>query len=164
MKKTSQEQAKKGRNGNPPPIEKGFKKGQSGNPNGRAKKYLTTVTDRTGYKNSEIADCMLSMLKMTVPEITQVSKSKDTPILENLIASAILGDIEKMELRNLDSILNRSYGKVKEHVEVEQKKENRVVILELPHNGRDDIEMFEDVRYVDGREKINGVMHQSFPD
>ena len=160
MKKNSHKTADK----NPIPGNKKFTKGKSGNPKGRAKKYITTVTDRTGYKNSEIADCMLSMLKMTVPEITQVSKSKDTPILENLIASAILGDIEKMELRNLDSILNRSHGKPKEHIEVEQKEENRVVILELPHNGRDDIEMFENVRYNDGREKINGVMHQSFPD
>jgi len=118
--KTSQEQAKKGRNGNPPPIEKGFKKGTSGNPSGRAKKYVTTVTDRTGYKNSEISDCMKSMLRMTLPEITQIIQSQSTPILENLVASAILGDIQKMELRNLSEILNRSYGKSKELVEQDE--------------------------------------------
>ena len=155
MEKNSRKTADK----NPIPGNKKFTKGKSGNPKGRAKKYITTVTDRTGYKNSEIADCMLSMLKMTVPEITQVSKSKDTPILENLIASAILGDIEKMELRNLDSILNRSHGKPKEQIELEQKNESRVVILQLPDNGRDDIETHDNIKYNDGREKINGVIH-----
>ena len=98
---------------------KPFKPGQSGNPKGRAPKYITTITDRTGYRNSEIADCMKSMLKMNQKEISEIQKSESTPILENLVASAIIGDIQKMELRNLDSILNRCYGKPKEQIEID---------------------------------------------
>lgn len=113
--KTTEKQ-RKIRNGNP--SGSGFKKGQSGNPKGRAPKFITTITDRTGYRNSEIADCMKSMLKMNKAEISQIIQSESTPILENLVASAILGDIQKMELRNLDSILNRCYGKVKEQIEM----------------------------------------------
>jgi len=104
---------------NPIPGNKPFKPGQSGNPKGRAPKYITTITDRTGYRNSEIADCMKSMLKMNQKEISEIQKSESTPILENLVASAIIGDIQKMELRNLDSILNRCYGKPKEQIEID---------------------------------------------
>lgn len=117
MTKTTEKQPHKLKNGNP--SGSGFKPGQSGNPSGRAPKYITTVTDKTGYRNSEIADCMKSMLKMNMSEISQIQKSEGTPILENLIASAILGDIQKMELRNLESILNRSYGKPKESIDME---------------------------------------------
>jgi len=104
---------------NPIPGNKPFQKGQSGNPKGRAPKYITTITDNTGYRNSEIADCMKSMLKMNIGEISEIQKSESTPILENLVASAIIGDIQKMELRNLDSILNRCYGKPKEQIEID---------------------------------------------
>lgn len=117
MKKTTEKQERKLRNGNP--SGSGFKPGQSGNPSGRAKKYITQVTDKTGYRNSEIADCMKSMLKMNQKEISEIQKSESTPILENLVASAIIGDIQKMELRNLDSILNRCYGKPKEQIEID---------------------------------------------
>ena len=117
MTKTTEKQRKL-KNGNP--SGSGFKPGQSGNPNGRAPKYITTVTDKTGYRNSEIQDCMKSMLRMTVDEISEIQNSKDAPILEKLIANGIQSDLEKGELRNLESILNRSYGKPKEFVEVEQ--------------------------------------------
>ena len=105
---------------NPIPGNKPFKPGQSGNPSGRAPKYITTVTDRTGYRNSEIQDCMKSMLRMTVSEISEIQKSKTAPILEKLLAAGIQSDLQKGELRNLESILNRSYGKPKEFVEIEQ--------------------------------------------
>jgi hypothetical protein len=96
-----------------------FKPGQSGNPKGRAPKYITTVTDKTGYRNSEIADCMKSMLKMTIGEISEIQKSKDAPILEKLLAAGIQSDLQKGDLRNLESILNRSYGKPKEQIEID---------------------------------------------
>ena len=117
MKKTTEKQ-RKINNGNL--SGSGFKKGQSGNPNGRAKKYITTVTDRTGYKNSEIQDCIKSMLRMTTPEIKQIIKDDTTPVLEKIIASGIQSDIENGELRNLETLMNRSYGKPKEFIEVEQ--------------------------------------------
>lgn len=117
MTKTTEKQRKL-KNGNP--SGSGFKPGQSGNPSGRAPKYITTVTDRTGYRNSEIQDCMKSMLRMTVDEISEIQNSKTAPILEKLLAAGIQSDLQKGELRNLESILNRSYGKPKEFVEVEQ--------------------------------------------
>lgn len=117
MTKTTEKQRKL-KNGNP--SGSGFKPGQSGNPNGRAPKYITTVTDKTGYRNSEIQDCMKSMLRMTLDEISEIQNSKDTPILEKLLAAGIQSDLQKGELRNLESILNRSYGKPKEFVEMEQ--------------------------------------------
>lgn len=96
---------------------KPFQKGQSGNKNGRPKKYLTSVTDKTGYANSEIQDCIKSMLKMSMSEIKQIQKDDSIPVLEKIIASGIVSDCQKGELRNLETLMNRSYGKVKESIE-----------------------------------------------
>ena len=115
MEKNSRKTADK----NPIPGNKKFTKGKSGNPKGRAKKYITTVTDRTGYKNSEIQDCIKSMLRMTTPEIKQIIKDDTTPVLEKIIASGIQSDIENGELRNLETLMNRSYGKPKESIELD---------------------------------------------
>jgi hypothetical protein len=59
---------------------------------------------------------------MTIGEISEIQKSKDAPILEKLLAAGIQSDLQKGELRNLESILNRSYGKPKEQIEIEDNK------------------------------------------
>jgi hypothetical protein len=75
------------------------------------------------------------MLKMTIGEISEIQKSKDAPILEKLLAAGIQSDLQKGELRNLESILNRSYGKPKEQIEmieqVDKYKELSIEELEV---------------------------------
>ena len=46
---------------------KPFKKGQSGNPKGRPKKWVSTLRD-SGYKMSEVRDCILVMMAMTMDD------------------------------------------------------------------------------------------------
>ena len=43
-------------------------KGQSGNPNGRPRKYVTTLA-ANGYKRSEINDTIQAMMAMTIEEL-----------------------------------------------------------------------------------------------
>jgi len=112
----SKKQSQNNRNDN---LKKGnYSKGQSGNPNGRPKKFITTVTKETGYKKSQVTDCMLSMLKMPLLEIKQLADDPKTPSLEVMLARAIHGDCKRGELKNLSEILNRSFGKPKEQVEL----------------------------------------------
>jgi hypothetical protein len=97
--------------------EKGqFKKGQSGNPNGRPRKYVSTLVE-IGYKKSEVNDCILAMMAMTLEELQEAYKSKSATVMEKTIANAIITGIRKGNLSSVETLLDRVYGKPKQEIE-----------------------------------------------
>jgi hypothetical protein len=92
-----------------------FKKGQSGNPNGRPRKYVSTLVDQ-GYKRSEINDTIQNMMAMTLEEVKAVWDNPTATVLEKTIASAIRKSIEKGTLYSLETLLSRVYGQPKQEV------------------------------------------------
>ena len=101
-----------------PTIEnlKPFKKGQSGNPNGRPRKFVTTLKE-IGYKRSEINDTIQAMMAMDKDELTDVFKNPKATILEITIASAMKKSIEKGTLYSMETLLSRVFGMPKQEVE-----------------------------------------------
>jgi hypothetical protein len=100
---------------NPIPNNKPFEKGQSGNPNGRPRKYVTLLVEH-GYKRSEINDTIQNMMAMTVDELKQVWDNPKATILEKTIASAMRKSIEKGTLYSLETLLSRVYGLPKQEL------------------------------------------------
>lgn len=100
---------------NPIPNNKPFEKGQSGNPNGRPRKYVTLLVDQ-GYKRSEINDTIQNMMAMTVDELKGVWDNPKATILEKTIASAMRKSIEKGTLYSLETLLSRVYGLPKQEL------------------------------------------------
>ena len=100
---------------NPIPNNKPFEKGQSGNPNGRPRKYVSTLIEH-GYKRSEINDTIQNMMAMTVDELKQVWDNPKATILEKTIASAMRKSIEKGTLYSLETLLSRVYGLPKQEL------------------------------------------------
>ena len=92
-----------------------FKKGESGNPNGRPRKYVSLLVDQ-GYKRSEINDTIQNMMAMTVDELKQVWDNPKATILEKTIASAMRKSIEKGTLYSLETLLSRVYGLPKQEL------------------------------------------------
>jgi len=92
-----------------------FKKGESGNPNGRPRKYVTLLVDQ-GYKRSEINDTIQNMMAMTVDELKAVWDNPRATILEKTIASAMRKSIEKGTLYSLETLLSRVYGLPKQEL------------------------------------------------
>jgi hypothetical protein len=103
-------------NNNPIPNNKPFKKGQSGNPNGRPRKFVTTLKD-IGYKRSEINDTIQAMLAMDKDELTDAMKNPKATILEMTVASAMKKSIEKGSLYSIETLLSRVFGMPKQEVE-----------------------------------------------
>ena len=109
---------------NPIPNNKPFEKGQSGNPNGRPRKYVTTLA-ANGYKRSEINDTIQAMMAMTMEELGDVYKDPKATILEKTVANAMRKSLEKGTLYSLETLLSRVYGQPKQEVEAS-------VIVEQP--------------------------------
>lgn len=87
-----------------------LQKGETANPNGRPRKYLTTLRAQ-GYKRSEINDTLQVLLSMTVAELKQAHDSPEATVLEKTLIKAMFSDIAKGRTWTVDSILDRAFGK-----------------------------------------------------
>jgi hypothetical protein len=98
-----------------------FKKGQSGNPKGRPKKWVSTLTD-SGYKIGEVRDCILAMMAMNMEELQDAFENPNATALEKTVAGAIRKSITKGSLYSMETLMDRVFGKPKEtvdsHVEI----------------------------------------------
>lgn len=105
-----------------------WEKGQSGNPNGRPRKYVSILKD-AGYKLSEINDTIQNMMAMNLDELKSVWDNKNATILEKTVAAAMRKSLEKGSLYSLDTLLTRVYGKPKETASVQTDGKIEVVFV-----------------------------------
>lgn len=84
--------------------------------NGRPRKWISELKE-SGYKSSEVNDCILVMLSMTLEELADVYKNPKATILEKTVANALKRSLEKGSLYSLETLLSRAVGKPKESVD-----------------------------------------------
>lgn len=119
-----------------PPKHTQFKPGQSGNPHGRSKKFVTSLKAQ-GYKLSEINDCIVVMLSMTKEQLKQATSSAKATALEMMISAAILRAIREGNLATFETLASRTYGKPKETVEIHQIAPEVEASVNLYHDYRE---------------------------
>jgi len=116
------------------PFEKGvtpigakpFEAGESGNPNGRPRKYVSLLKEQ-GYKLSEINDSIQALMSMDEEELKSVSTNDKATVVEKTIAKAILKSMSNGSLYSLDTLLTRVYGKPKEQMDI--KSDNKIEVI-----------------------------------
>jgi C4-type Zn-finger protein len=77
-----------------------------------------------GYKMTEINDTIQAMVGMNMDELKKVFESDKATILEKTVAAALRKGLQKGELNNIETLLNRLYGKPKEKMDITTNGEN----------------------------------------
>lgn len=105
-----------------------LQKGETANPNGRPRKYVSQLKEQ-GYKLAEVNDCIQAIMSMDLEELKQVWDNPKATILEKTIANALMTSLKKGSLYSIDTLLTRVYGKPKETQAVQMDQKIEVVFV-----------------------------------
>ena len=106
---------------------KKWSKGESGNPNGRPRKYVNDLKIE-GYNLNQINGCIQVLMAMTIEELKEVYENKMATILEKTVANAMFTSLKKGSLYSLDTLLSRVYGKPKESTTIIDETVTEIII------------------------------------
>ena len=108
-----------------------FKKGKSGNPNGRPKKLLSQLGD-IGYNKAQIRATFDALMAMTYEEILKVAthQGSEYTILEITLAAAMAKDLANGQTWTLGRLMEWAIGKPTEQVEQTVTNVNPQIIIQ----------------------------------
>lgn len=100
-----------------------WKKGESGNPNGRPKNRVKEIHDELGIKyekltKDEYREIDEGALSMGFAYLRKVAKSDDVPAYEKNVAMSIITDTDNGKTTTIDKVRERLHGKVAQSVEL----------------------------------------------
>ena len=90
-------------------LQYSWQKGQSGNPNGRPRKFVCQLKEM-GYNKQDINQTIENMMAMTLNELAEIFKDEHATILERTIANAMRKSLEKGTLYSLETLISRVHG------------------------------------------------------
>ena len=107
-----------------------WKKGQSGNPAGRPRKFVCQLKDM-GYNKQDINQTIENMMAMTLDELADIYKNEMSTILERTIANAMRKSLERGSLYSLETLISRVHGTPKAELDLNANGSLNVSILNV---------------------------------
>ena len=122
VQKTVVKQPKKRPEGTP------WKKGQSGNPNGRPRKLVSDIIDKMKsegvkpLKQSQVSDAYEVLMQLEEAELMTLINDKKTPMFIRIIGKAM---VQKDGTRMIETMLDRAHGKSTQKSEIDVKSDGK---------------------------------------
>ena len=102
---------------------KDFKPGQTGNKNGRPK-TPPELRKAANLTKIETLERLVKFLQMDIYGLEEVLKDKSRQVMDHWIARICLVGIKEGDNRRLDFMLDRLFGKVQPHIEINNNQFN----------------------------------------
>lgn len=87
-----------------------FKKGKSGNPNGRPRKIYTILKEQ-GYTADDLKASFKELAFYTLPELKKVYKDESKPVIIRIISNQLYKALDKSDWSKIKEIMDRVLGK-----------------------------------------------------
>jgi hypothetical protein len=98
-------------------VGKQFQPGQVANPDGRPAKFVTSIKRSSGAKDSQIVECLRTLISLNPEELEEHLKEKEITILEKIVGRALLDDFKEHKQYNLMEQLKLILPKPKETID-----------------------------------------------
>ena len=86
-----------------------WQKGQSGNPNGRPRKFVCVLKE-IGYSKQDINQTVQNMIGMTLSDLQKIVADENSVIINRTIANALIKSLSKGSLYSLETLISRVHG------------------------------------------------------
>lgn len=117
------------------PNLKHFKKGESGNPAG-AQKHDPEFKAVKNLTKKEMIEVGNLIVKNDYSQLLKLAQTTKATSLQKMIASVVVKIIQEGDMKNLNILLDRLIGKVKDEIVHHGDLNAPQIILTLPDNGR----------------------------
>lgn len=91
---------------------------------------LTTTLGGLGYTKNEVHTTVLAILKMKEHEARAIADGDQYTILERTVAAAVLKDMDRGSLWNVETLLDRTLGRPHQSVQQDTAERIEVVFVE----------------------------------